>query len=105
MKAGVTVTYCNAGSGCMAAVVLAVVGTGDSGAKRLDFALSDALGALDVPHEQDAAPGASFWTLHDPARHAETPGLMTGEPITPQAIEGEAPADLALPHVPHGASQ
>lgn len=80
MKPGKAVTYCNAGSGCVPATVAAVVGAGASGCKRLDLTLTDALSALDVAHQGDAEPGASYWMLLDESQHASEPGLMTGEP-------------------------
>lgn len=80
MRPGKSVTYLTPDGHGKPAVIVAVVGTGASGVKRLDLRLNDALVVLDVPHERDAHTGEGAWIEWDESKHDDA--LIVGETVT-----------------------
>lgn len=90
MRAGQQITYDDGQGGRFGATVVAVVGSGHSGHKRLDVTWQDGGAtkhALAVPHLADREHGASFWQLA-----GELPPVDTSN-ASGRAVEGERPVD------------
>jgi hypothetical protein len=66
MRAGQQVTFVGAEGGPEGAVLVAIVGTGESKAKILDLRTEDGSEWRGVRHQRDAQEGEAYWTLDPP---------------------------------------